>query len=44
MVKHIVMFQLSDFSEGKTKKENATLIKSQLENLQHWYCTPNLKM
>jgi len=41
MVKHIVMFQLSDFSEGKTKKENTTLIKSQLENLQH--LIPELK-
>ena len=41
MVKHIVMFQLSDFAEGKTKKENATFIKSQLENLQH--LIPELK-
>jgi len=35
------MFQLSDFAEGKTKKENATFIKSQLENLQH--LIPELK-
>jgi len=33
MVKHIVMWKLKDFAEGKSKDENIELIKSELENL-----------
>ena len=32
-VKHIVMWKLKDFAEGKSKEENIIFIKSQLENL-----------
>lgn len=33
MIKHIVCFQLADEAEGKTKAENAQIIKEGLENL-----------
>ena len=33
MVKHIVMWKLKDFAEGKSKEENIKFIKSELENL-----------
>lgn len=33
MIKHIVLFQLAEFAEGKTKKENAQFIKTELEKL-----------
>lgn len=33
MIKHIVLFQLAEFAEGKTKKENAQFIKIELEKL-----------
>lgn len=33
MYKHIVMFRLLDFAEGKTKAENARIIKERLEGL-----------
>ncbi len=33
MIKHIVFFALSDQAEGKTKLENASYIKQELENL-----------
>jgi phenylalanyl-tRNA synthetase alpha subunit len=35
MIKHIVFFGLADNAEGKTKAENARIIKSELENLKH---------
>jgi hypothetical protein len=35
MIKHIVFFGLADNAEGKTKAENALIIKSELENLKH---------
>lgn len=35
MIKHIVFFNLADNAEGKNKIENATFIKSALENLIH---------
>jgi len=34
MLKHIVMWKLKDFAEGKSKNENAKEIKSMLENLK----------
>ncbi len=34
MVKHIVMWTVSEFAEGKTKKENVQEIKDQLEGLK----------
>jgi hypothetical protein len=34
MIKHIVIFQLAEFAEGKTKQENAVYIKEILENLK----------
>lgn len=34
MVKHIVMWKLKEEAEGKTKKENAEIIKSSLESLK----------
>ena len=34
MIKHIVFFQLADNAEGKSKIENARLIKAELENLK----------
>ena len=33
MVKHIVMWKLKDFAEGRTKEENIKFIKESLENL-----------
>ena len=36
MIKNIVFFGLADNAEGKTKAENAQLIKSELENLIHY--------
>jgi len=33
MVKHIVMWKLKEFAEGKSKDENIKFIKSELENL-----------
>lgn len=35
MVKHIVFFKLADQAEGKTKAENALIIKQELENLKN---------
>ena len=35
MVKHIVMWKLKEEAEGKTKKENAEIIKSSLEGLKN---------
>ena len=35
MIKHIVFFGLADNAEGKSKAENAKIIKSELENLIH---------
>ena len=35
MIKHIVFFGLADNAEGKSKAENAQIIKSGLENLIH---------
>lgn len=34
MIKHIVMWKLKEFSEGKDKLENAKIIKNSLENLK----------
>ena len=34
MIKHIVMWKIKDFAEGKTKTENIELIKEKLENLK----------
>jgi Stress responsive A/B Barrel Domain. len=36
MIKHIVFFSLADNAEGKTKLENAEIIKSELENLANF--------
>jgi phenylalanyl-tRNA synthetase alpha subunit len=36
MIKHIVFFGLADNAEGKTKAENAQIIKTGLENLIHF--------
>ena len=33
MVKHIVMWKLKDFAEGRTKDENIKFVKESLENL-----------
>jgi len=41
MIKHIVFFGLAENAEGKTRAENASLIKSELENLIH--LIPELK-
>ena len=35
MIKHIVFFGLAENAEGKTKAENAAIIKAELENLKH---------
>ena len=35
MIKHIVFFSLADSAEGKSKAENALIIKAGLENLVH---------
>jgi len=42
MIKHIVFFGLAENAEGKTKDENAILIKFELENLIH--VIPEIKM
>ncbi|KGK87007.1 Dabb family protein [Clostridium sp. HMP27] len=34
MIKHIVMWKLKEFADGKKKQENAKIIKTDLENLQ----------
>ncbi len=33
MIKHIVCFRLAEHAEGKTKSENALIIRHELENL-----------
>lgn len=35
MIHHIVIWKLKDFAEGKSKQENAKLIKEGLENLKN---------
>jgi len=35
MLKHLVFFSLAENAEGKTKDENAELIKLELENLKN---------
>ncbi|WP_434297518.1 Dabb family protein [Clostridium sporogenes] len=35
MIKHIVMWKLKEFAEGKSKLENANKIKTSLEDLQN---------
>lgn len=35
MIKHIVIFGLADEAEGKSKSENAQIIKEQIEHLIH---------
>lgn len=35
MIKHIVFFGLADNAEGKSKAENAAIIKYELENLKN---------
>lgn len=35
MIKHIVMWRLKKFAEGKSKLENANIIKINLEDLKH---------
>jgi len=35
MIKHIVFFGLAENAEGKSKAENAAIIKAELENLKH---------
>ncbi|MBY6996694.1 Dabb family protein [Clostridium botulinum] len=35
MIKHIVMWKLKEFAEGKSKLENANIIKINLEDLKH---------
>ncbi len=42
MIKHIVFFRLADNAEGKSKEENAILIKEKLENLKN--LVPEIKM
>ena len=34
MIHHIVMWKLKEFAEGKSKTENAVLMKEKLENLE----------
>ena len=36
MIKHIVFFGLADNAEGKSKAENAQIIKLELENLRQF--------
>lgn len=36
MIKHIVFFSLAENAEGKTKLENAKIIKFELENLANF--------
>lgn len=33
MIKHIILLKLKDSAEGKTKAENATMLKRELESL-----------
>ena len=35
MIKHIVFFGLAESAEGKSKAENAEIIKTELENLKN---------
>jgi hypothetical protein len=42
MIKHIVFFGLADNAEGKSKIENAEIIKYELENLKN--LIPEIKM
>ncbi|WP_434284117.1 Dabb family protein [Clostridium botulinum] len=35
MIKHIIMWKLKEFAEGKSKLENANIIKINLEDLKH---------
>ena len=35
MIKHIVMWKLKEFAEGRTKRENAELLKAKLEQLRN---------
>ncbi|MDD5183928.1 MAG: Dabb family protein [Paludibacter sp.] len=42
MIKHIVFFRLAENAEGKSREENAELIKSELENLKN--LVPEIKM
>ncbi|MDD4994266.1 MAG: Dabb family protein [Paludibacter sp.] len=42
MIKHIVFFGLADNAEGKSKIENAEIIKYELENLKNFI--PEIKM
>lgn len=42
MIKHIVFFRLADNAEGKSREENAVLIKKELENLRN--LVPEIKM
>ena len=35
MIKHIVMWKLEDVTEGRTKLENAKIIKEKLEGVIH---------
>jgi len=42
MIKHIVFFGLADNAEGKSKIENAEIIKFELENLKNFI--PEIKM
>ena len=35
MIKHIVMWKLKEFVEGKSKLENANILKTSLEDLQN---------
>lgn len=34
MIKHLVLFKLADEAEGKSKRDNALIIKEQLESLR----------
>ncbi|MDI6031580.1 Dabb family protein [Flavobacterium sp. LB2P84] len=34
MIHHIVMWKLKDFAEGKSKAENAIILKERLEGLK----------
>lgn len=42
MIKHIVFFRLADNAEGKSREQNALLIKEKLENLKN--LVPEIKM
>lgn len=34
MIKHIVMWKLKDYAEGRKKEENAKIIKNEIESLR----------